>query len=565
MSQKYSNLTLMSRSVLRLTDAQRRTLERWARGRTTSQARGLRARVVLARAEAPTDRAVAERLAVSARLVARWRARFLTEGLDGLDERPRPGRPRVVTDTAERKVARQLLADPPAGAAAWSTRSLAEATGISQTSVSRIVRTLVPGTRKAGLPGKTPVLTGLLFDGTVRAVAVTVAEETPMRPSGSRRPQGHSEVVRALAAVRQLLDITDEPEQRRDAPVEFRRFLDELHQTNPPGNQVHVLVESESVRADPRVAQWLNGRSRLDIHPFTGDADWASTLETLTAGTATATPHLLSELRSRLREWLTRPSKPVLWIPGRRQHVHNTFDSPGESYSPPATAEAGVSPAVDRVAQALREQIAGGHFPPGERIRETQLAAQLGLSRGPVRDALRVLAEDGLVEIMPNRRTTIPMVTADRVLEVYAVRGALGAMLLRRLATLEPQSLRPVGVALAELRRVIRSHDPVRTGDADLAFQDAIAAAARLRHTSVFFQRLTMQLRMFTSILKLDYADMPVRIERTNAAIFKALHEGHSNDAVQFWQEKMNMAVRYMIMQLPMGTFNSELWLTIQH
>jgi len=68
------------------------------------------------------------------------------------------------------------------------------------------------------------------------------------------------------------------------------------------------------------------------------------------------------------------------------------------------------------VAEALREAIVKGWLPPGERIKEIPLAEQLGVSRGPIRDALRLLAHDGLVTIIPNRGAVVPTPTSADVL-----------------------------------------------------------------------------------------------------------------------------------------------------
>ncbi|WP_413104352.1 GntR family transcriptional regulator [Streptomyces sp. Inha503] len=546
-----------------LTGAQRRTLEARAHSRNSSQAEGLRARIVLACAEEPTDRAVARRLGVSAQMVGRWRARFLAEGLDGLADRQRTGRPRTVTEAHRDRVAKQLLSEPPVPSAAWSTRSLATATGLSQTAVSRILRSLKPGPATGDwLPGRDRELTGLLLAPPLRACAVAVSGRS--RPTAGHRGRRRPEVAPVLAAADTLLNAPGErPYHPTDLP-HLLDFLDRLHGLAPPNGETHVIVAGAPVHTDSRLVRWLRDHPRFHLHPVPARRGWVSELAALLGGAAPA-PEVLRDLRNQLRTWVASPSGPLVWVP------HITYDSTSEAahlHAPDGPALRAVdgpgSPRpADRVADALREQIASGHFPPGERIKEAPLAARLGLSRGPVRDALRILAEDGLVELMPNKGTTIPMVTAERVLEVYAVRGALGGVLLRRLATLEPESLEPVRIALADVHRAVQHRDRSRIADADLRFQDAIARAARLRHTSLFFTRLTMQLRMFISILGLDYADVPSRIERWNHAIFTALRERHGHQAVHVWRAKMDIAVRYMVAQLPTENFDPELWLTI--
>jgi transposase len=72
--------------------------------------------------------------------VGRWRGRFAERGLDGLHDEPRPGQPRKITDADVERVIVKTLEEQPADATHWSTRSMAEATGLNQTAISRIWR-----------------------------------------------------------------------------------------------------------------------------------------------------------------------------------------------------------------------------------------------------------------------------------------------------------------------------------------------------------------------------------------------------------------------------------------
>ena len=124
-----------------LSQADCATLEGWTRRRKTAQALALRARIVLACAKpGATNSRVAEDLGVSRPTVATWRRRFADRGPDGLLDESRPGAPRKITDEQiERAVITTLEATPP-NATHWSTRSLAAATGLSQSAVVRIWR-----------------------------------------------------------------------------------------------------------------------------------------------------------------------------------------------------------------------------------------------------------------------------------------------------------------------------------------------------------------------------------------------------------------------------------------
>jgi len=123
-----------------LTPAERACLLSLSRRRTSTQAIACRARIVLAAAEGKSNLAIAAALSISRLTVGKWRARFLARRLDGLRDEPRPGAPRRITDADVARVVNKALETPPTNAAQWSTRSLALETGMSQSSVSRILR-----------------------------------------------------------------------------------------------------------------------------------------------------------------------------------------------------------------------------------------------------------------------------------------------------------------------------------------------------------------------------------------------------------------------------------------
>jgi transposase len=123
-----------------LTPAERAFLLSLSRRRTSTQAIACRARIVLAAAEGMSNLAVAAALSISRLTVGKWRARFLSRRLDGLRDDPRPGAPKRITDADVARVVNKALEEPPMNAAQWSTRSLAQETGMSQSTVSRILR-----------------------------------------------------------------------------------------------------------------------------------------------------------------------------------------------------------------------------------------------------------------------------------------------------------------------------------------------------------------------------------------------------------------------------------------
>jgi transposase len=119
------------KAELVLTGEERETLERWARRPTSAQALALRCRIVLACAEGLSNQEVAAAQGVNQVTVGKWRARFASQRLDGLHDEPRPGAPRTISDADVERVLVKTLEEAPRDATHWSTRSLAQATGMS--------------------------------------------------------------------------------------------------------------------------------------------------------------------------------------------------------------------------------------------------------------------------------------------------------------------------------------------------------------------------------------------------------------------------------------------------
>ncbi|MEY9854903.1 AcrR family transcriptional regulator/transposase [Catenulispora sp. GAS73] len=99
-----------------------------------------RARIVLACAEGRENTEIAEELGIDRDAVSKWRNRFMREGLDGLSDRPRPGRPPEIDADRVARVRAAASQPPPEGAVRWTDAALAERTGLSRASVGRIRR-----------------------------------------------------------------------------------------------------------------------------------------------------------------------------------------------------------------------------------------------------------------------------------------------------------------------------------------------------------------------------------------------------------------------------------------
>src|SRR5271163_1488945 len=115
-------------------------LAEWTRRHKTSQALALRARIVLSCQEDRSNGEIALQLRTTPQTVGKWRARFTRQRLDGLLDEPRPGAPRTIEDAVVEKVIAKTLHEKPRLATHWSSRTMAKASGLSQSAVVRIWR-----------------------------------------------------------------------------------------------------------------------------------------------------------------------------------------------------------------------------------------------------------------------------------------------------------------------------------------------------------------------------------------------------------------------------------------
>ncbi len=123
-----------------ISDPQRQELNRWLQRLKTSQALALRARIILQSAQAHSDQQVADSLPTTRVTVGKWRRRFREHGCDGWLDKPRSGAPRKVTDADGEQVVVRTLQTRPRGATQWSCKLMAQASGLSPSTIGRIWR-----------------------------------------------------------------------------------------------------------------------------------------------------------------------------------------------------------------------------------------------------------------------------------------------------------------------------------------------------------------------------------------------------------------------------------------
>ena len=328
-----------------LTDEERETLERWARRPKSAQALAFRCRIVLAAASGESNSDIAARLGCSRTTVGKWRNRFAEHRPDGLHDEPRPGKPRTIQDRDVERVIVKTLEETPKDATHWSTRSMAKATGMSQSAVSRIWRAfglkphLVDDFKLSPDPlfiDKVRDVVGLYLNPPDAAVVLCVDEKSqiqaldrtapvlplmpgvPERRTHDYKRSGTTNLYAALdvASGNVIADLA--PRHRAE---EFRRFLNLIDKSVPTHLEVHVVLDNSSTHKTPSIQRWLIRHPRFTLHFTPTYSSWLNLVERWFAELTTkwlrrATHQSVRELVASIRTWVTNwndEPKPFVW------------------------------------------------------------------------------------------------------------------------------------------------------------------------------------------------------------------------------------------------------------
>ena len=135
-------------------------------------------------------------------------------------------------------------------------------------------------------------------------------------------------------------------------------------------------------------------------------------------------------------------------------------------------------PLRDVVFNTLRKAILRGELKPGERLMEIQLANKLGVSRTPIREAIRKLELEGLVLMIPRKGAEVAQITEKNMQDVLEVRKALEELSVQLACErITPEQVEEMKMAAEDFRKVLKSGDVTKIAEADVKFHDIIFAA----------------------------------------------------------------------------------------
>lgn len=156
---------------------------------------------------------------------------------------------------------------------------------------------------------------------------------------------------------------------------------------------------------------------------------------------------------------------------------------------------------AERAADELRRKIMSGELPEGFQLRQDALAAELGISRIPVREALVQLEGEGLVRIVPHKGAVVSELSIDEISELFMLRGLLEPLLLKKSAPrLTPDDFLELDAILAEYKHELDAQHSNRWGELNTKLHDVLMSRAEQPRTLAIVTSLLQQTDRYTRL-----------------------------------------------------------------
>ena len=190
------------------------------------------------------------------------------------------------------------------------------------------------------------------------------------------------------------------------------------------------------------------------------------------------------------------------------------------------------SNSLTSVVQAeLERMILSGELAPGEKLTEMALATQLGVSRGPLREAFRMLEEAGLVRTEKNSGVFVRDIPIEEAIEIFDLRAAMDELVGRRLAeTITPAALKEIRAMVDAMEQAVKAKDTRRYHLLNLEFHDRLVELAGNGKLTAIYRKLIKELSLFRRLNLADGWLMPISASE-HRQIVKAIASGDAEAA----------------------------------
>ncbi len=292
-----------SDATIELSLQHRAELAKVARSRRTPQAVAMRARIVLMTADGVSPGEIGDRLEISQPTVRKWRARYLEDGMAGLRNEPRPGRPRSLDDQRVAELLNRALQTRPAKQTHWSVRSFAAEASISKDMAHRLFRAagLAPHRSRSFKLSNDPAfvekvrdIAGLYLAPPENALVLCVDEKSqiqalertqPVLPMGLGYVEGitHDYIRHGTTTLFAALNVANGQVITRVRPQhrhqEFLEFLRQIDRETPDGLDLHLILDNYTTHKHAKVHSWLARHPRFHVHFTPTYSSWINQVE----------------------------------------------------------------------------------------------------------------------------------------------------------------------------------------------------------------------------------------------------------------------------------------------
>jgi transposase len=282
----------------------RKTLEQWARGRSTPVRLMQRAKIVLMAAEGQENKDIAMAVGVTRQLVGRWRSRYVAEGLPGIEkDASGRGRKPTVRDSLAARIIEMTTQGKPANATHWSTRTMAKALGTNRSMVQRVwnANGLKPHLHRTFKLSNDPNfiekvvdVVGLYLDPPEHALVLCCDEKSQIQALDRTQPglplkkgrcgtmthdykrNGTTTLFAALELAEGKLIGTCMPRHRHQEWIKFLKLIDSR---TPADVDLHLIVDNYNTHKHPKVKAWMKRHPRFHIHFIPTSSSWLNLVE----------------------------------------------------------------------------------------------------------------------------------------------------------------------------------------------------------------------------------------------------------------------------------------------
>lgn len=194
-------------------------------------------------------------------------------------------------------------------------------------------------------------------------------------------------------------------------------------------------------------------------------------------------------------------------------------------------------PLRDQILDILREAIITGEIKPGQPLVESDIAAQLGVSRAPVREALQALSADALVECIPFHGTVVRSLKRRDIVELYSLRSVFEIFAIQQIiATDAHYNLGELRACVQEMFTAAQAGDIRSLNEIDRQFHDALIRLSRHHLLLMSWSSISFRVRQVMALLNRRFTDL-TEIARNHLAITEAIAAGDEALAIDLIRE----------------------------